>query len=316
MVSARFLLAAALATASAQEHVAAPHGGIDGRKVLGTLNSNEMAESVLQLTDAASSVGIGLEEHDQIAKLLDQTAQLVVTARTLVDNGGSREQGEELMKMANDMFRDVEDHIKKLDRVLNTEEGREEMMLRKKYEDHDLRKTRDDVDRQLDISRKMVEVEFIIKFPECVGEYLEWCLSKIKSDLAENEIPLSEIVVNQKRALSRESAGENYNKVVIITTLDGERVAGHNNDGMVYYPYKWNTAYGDLHKGPWNCVENSPADCCTMIMVSFPNEDMNGNQIECFFFHPLGSDMNPRDEERVIINNSTDGRVWEIPEMG
>eukprot|EP00581_Thalassiosira_minuscula_P010085 CAMPEP_0183703614 /NCGR_PEP_ID=MMETSP0737-20130205/1305_1 /TAXON_ID=385413 /ORGANISM="Thalassiosira miniscula, Strain CCMP1093" /LENGTH=43 /DNA_ID= /DNA_START= /DNA_END= /DNA_ORIENTATION= len=43
MVSARFLLAAALATASAQEHVAAPHGEVDGRKVLGTLNSNEMA---------------------------------------------------------------------------------------------------------------------------------------------------------------------------------------------------------------------------------------------------------------------------------
>lgn len=309
MVSARFLLSAFLATAYAQQS--------DDPRVLETVNSSELAETVLRMAPkpAGSSFGIGEAEHDKIAAVLDKTRELVEQARALVDVGGSAGQGEQMMVMANLMLGDVKEHIRRLNSVLAAEPNGEGF-LRKKYSDHDVQKAQEDEGRELDITRKVIEIERFIKFPECVGEYVASCMEKINTGLAEEGLGTAEIAVNTKRALTREAAGDNYNKVVIVTNLDGTRVAGHIGDGIVTYPYKWNSINGDLEKGPWNCNENTPSECCTMITTSVPNADIHGNNMECFFYHPLGSVDNPTRDDRVYINNSTDGRVWEIPEVG
>jgi len=254
-----------------------------------------------------------VRKHNKIASVLDKTRELVEQARALVDAGGSTDQGEQMMRMANNMLSDVKEHIRRLNNALTSPS--EQGFLRQKYSEHDVQKAKEDETRELDIARKVIEIEKIIKFPECVGEYVAACMVKINDGLQEQGLGEAEIAVHQKRALTREAALDNYYKVVIVTTLDGTRVAGHNGDGMVYYPYKWTTINGDMTKGPWNCFENTPSDCCSQITLGSPNADVYGNLIECFFYHPLGSDENPKRDDRVIINNSTDGRVWEIPEV-
>ena len=89
------------------------------------------------------------------------------------------------------------------------------------------------------------------------------------------------------------------------------------SDGIVKYPYLWNDSVsgqrvlGDA--GTWNCVGDSPEDCCEKIKQSTPNPDEKGNYVECHMFIPYGGIGKPRRSDRVFINLSPDGRVHEPP---
>jgi hypothetical protein len=122
-----------------------------------------------------------------------------------------------------------------------------------------------------------------------------------------------EIVVHEKRNVNQDG----YNKVVIVTNEDANRVTGRTGDGIVSYPFSWDDRVLGTRvlgvDGKWNCREMTPEDCCGNIKESSKNPDTRGNYIECHVFVPFGGVGNRRRNDRVFINLSPDGRVHEAP---
>ena len=151
-------------------------------------------------------------------------------------------------------------------------------------------------------------------FPECKERLIDDCIAILDSQLAELNLS-AEKVIHEKRNLNQ--AG--YNKVVIITNLEGTGVVGRYGDGKVHYEFPWDDA---TEEGPgrilnvdgmWDCHALDPAQCCALIQMSAPNQDTKGNLLECHIFVPFGGVGNPKTNERVFINLSPDGRVQEAP---
>ena len=122
-----------------------------------------------------------------------------------------------------------------------------------------------------------------------------------------------EVVVHEKRNINQDG----YNKVVIVSNENANRVTGRTGDGIVSYPFTWDDAVLGSRvlgvDGKWNCRDMSPTDCCENIKESSKNPDTKGNYIECHIFVPFGGVGNVRRNDRVFINLSPDGRVHEAP---
>lgn len=245
---------------------------------------------------------------------------MIDTAKLLLQSEPTRNQGREMMEQANDMFREVKEHIIARRKMKNRELDEEShdgmdssfrSLIRKKYSDHDLERAAEDEKRALDIARRLYET--MVTFPECVDQLFQDCLDIINSEIAGLGLSTIEVVVHEKRNLDQDG----YNKVVIITNELADRVKGKSDDGMVEYPWVWN----DMVTGPrtlgvagkWNCQFDTPEDCCAKVKQSAPNVDNRGKHIECHIFVPYGGVGNPRRNDRVFIVVSQDGRVHEPP---
>ena len=94
-------------------------------------------------------------------------------------------------------------------------------------------------------------------------------------------------------------------------------VVGVLGDGMVFYPWQWCTKdNGCIDVGPWDCDVGTPLsveECCNLIKVSAPAEDVNGNYIDCFVDPPVGSVSNPIDYGRVMIHVNNEDIVVHAP---
>ena len=75
------------------------------------------------------------------------------------------------------------------------------------------------------------------------------CLAFINSEMSGLGLATIEFVVHEKRNLSQEG----YNKVVIITNEQCDRVVGRAGDGIVSYPFMWDDKItGSKLLSPWN----------------------------------------------------------------
>jgi hypothetical protein len=136
------------------------------------------------------------------------------------------------------------------------------------------------------------------------------CLAFINSEISGLGLATIEFVVHEKRNLSQEG----YNKVVIITNEQCDRVVGRAGDGIVSYPFMWDDKItGSKLLSPWNCVNITPEQCCLNIKESVPNPDIKDNYIECHLFVPFGGIGNPKRTDRVFVTVSQDGRIHEAP---
>lgn len=298
------------------------------RLELGVVSSDQYAEAVLTVENpiATRPLGFGYHDHARITSILSTTKEMIDTARVLVQNERTLQEGKDMMERANAMFREVKEHIIQKNRqhkqreaatysvggvtVQDTNEEHREM-LRKKYFEHDLERAQEEDARALDVARKIYET--MVTFPECVEKLFEDCLAIINAEIAELGLATIEIVVHEKRNVSQEG----YNKVVIITNELADRVVGRTGDGLVNYPFLWyDTEFGQRTlgvDGKWNCHDFTPDQCCNSIKQSVPNPDTRGNYIECHIFVPFGGVGNPRRNDRVFIVLSPDGRVHEPP---
>lgn len=271
---------------------------------IATANSDDLVEAILAIQ--APKYGISAEAHDNCSRYLSTVMQMFDKADELIQDERTFTEGKYLMEEAKAKFLEVTNYIQD-ERVLFEETD----MLRKKYSDHDLDRAYLNDQRALDLERKIYET--MITFPECLGLIFQECLDAINSQIADIGLSTIEVVVHEKRNPDQEG----YNKVVIVTNELADRVVGRTGDGIVKYPYLWNDSVsgqrvlGDA--GTWNCVGDSPEDCCEKIKQSAPNPDEKGNYVECHMFIPYGGIGKPRRSDRVFINLSPDGRVHEPP---
>lgn len=277
-------------------------------------NSDEYAETVLETRDPPPSAafGIGARDHERISTALSTMKNMVDTARVLVQNERTYDEGRSMLQRAGDMFREVKEHIihqREAHDALQEEEKRD--LLRKRYSDHDVQKATEDEKRALDVARRIFET--MVTFPECVEKLFEECLAIINADLGRLGLSTIEVVVHEKRNINQDG----YNKVVIITNELADKVRGRSGDGIVNYPFTWNDAQIGPRTlgvdGKWNCHDVAPEECCNIIQQSVPGHDTRGNNVECHIFVPFGGVGNPRRNDRVFIKLSPDGRVHEPP---
>ncbi len=115
----------------------------------------------------------------------------------------------------------------------------------------------------------------------------------------------------------RELTDDSYYKVVLRTDIQGTRVMGLFDDGMVYYPWKWRVNGADVAVGPWNCKEAgiflSPSDCCSKIQNDVTQMDDAGHYLACFVEEPVGGPNNPERDDRAIVVTDSSGRVARAP---
>lgn len=165
------------------------------------------------------------------------------------------------------------------------------------------------------VARKMFSQT--IQFPECLHLYLEDCLETLEEQVTELQMDYDQVdkLIHSKRDPENDPG---YNKVVIITNLDGSLVTGKNHDGIVEYPWQWDEG-GEGGKrwlgvdGKWDCNQKTPEDCCVDIQDSVPKPDVRGYYIQCHIFVPYGGVGNKKRDDRIIIKLSPDGRVHEKP---
>lgn len=276
-------------------------------------NSDEFAESVLTLKAPKEPLGMSLSDHEKITSVLKSTMAMVDTARLLIQDENTFDEGQEMMEQANSMFREVKQHImeKKREKLLSQGGEDRALLRRNKYSGHDVQKVQEEDDRGLDVARSMYEM--MVTFPECVNQLISICINLIESELSDLGLSEVEIITN----LKRNETLPGYHKVVIVTNELADRVAGRAGDGMVEYPFRWNDAVlGPITlgvDGKWNCMLKTPDECCQRIKDSVDNPDVNGNEIDCHIFIPFGGLGNPRLNDRIIVNLSPDGRVHEAP---
>ena len=99
--------------------------------------------------------------------------------------------------------------------------------------------------------------------------------------------------------------------------MTSTKSVGILGDGMIFYPYDWCVAENLCYDiGPWDCDVGLPLTwegCCDMIKDSVPDPDVNGNKIDCYPSHPVGSLKNPIDYQRITIVVNSDGIVIRPP---
>mmetsp|Transcript_21007 Transcript_21007/g.45577 ORF Transcript_21007/g.45577 Transcript_21007/m.45577 type:complete len:343 (+) Transcript_21007:77-1105(+) len=298
---------------------------------IGLGNHDEYAQTVLTVQAPSfprTALGINEDDHEMVTSVLTSTRAMIDTARVLIMNEGTMEEGQEMMAQANSMFREVKDHLmmrqyekKQKEDAMAAEKEVLRDLLREKYSQQDVeeanvedvKKAQEDSKRGLDVARKMYET--MISFPECLEQFFEVCLKIINEELDSLGLSSVEVVVHEKRNADQEG----YNKVVIVTNELADRVAGKAGDGIVDYPFMWNDAkVGFVNlgvDGKWNCSNKTPYECCVHIRESAPGPDANGKYLECHIFVPFGGVGNDRRNDRIFINVSPDGRVHEAPQI-
>ncbi|KAL3775506.1 hypothetical protein ACHAWO_003038 [Cyclotella atomus] len=255
---------------------------------------------------------VNSDDHKRVTAILSETRDLIAQAKTLLEENGG-ENAHEMVNMATAKFREAKEHIRNK-RAVAAAPAEEKTNLRpeeRKEMEEEGTKIVDDVDRAMDVSRNMYET--FISFPECIGRLFEDCLELINADLTNLGMSTVEVVVHEKRNVNQDG----YNKVVIVTNEEANRVTGRTGDGIVSYPFSWDDRSLGTRilgvDGKWNCREMTPEDCCDSIKESTKNPDTRGNYLECHVFVPFGGVGNARRNDRVFINLSPDGRVHEAP---
>ena len=98
--------------------------------------------------------------------------------------------------------------------------------------------------------------------------FLVDCLNTINASLGDLGLASIETIVNEKRNINQEG----YNKVVIVTNFQADGVKGQAGDGIVSYPFLWVDPVNGPRSlgvdGKWNCVYNTPEECCQIIKDS------------------------------------------------
>ncbi|KAL3810842.1 hypothetical protein ACHAXA_007497 [Cyclostephanos tholiformis] len=302
-----FSLCAAILAAIMPRIVTARNGGekLEPRRLNIMIgNSDEYAETRVSLQAPSHPVGISHKDHAKIASILSTTKEMISTANSLIDNEKTSQEGTEMMKEANAMFREVTDHLAQRMLAGDTD------MVRRKYSEHDIQQAQEDEERAFDVARSVFEVA--ITFPECLEMFLQDCLDTINNQASAVGVATFEVIVHEKRNIDQPG----YNKVVIITNSMADRVMGRAGDGIVTYPFLWEDSNGWKSlgvDGKWNCATKTPEECCQDIKDSAPTPDMKGNYIECHIFVPFGGKDKPKRNDRVFVNVSPDGRVHEAP---
>lgn len=314
-------VAASLATYAPPSVVGAQHLSADDApprrlEIHGVGNSDEYAQTVLTAeVPHPGTFGIGMTTHDheRISRTLITMKSMMETSRILVQNQNTFAEGRDMLKRANDMFREVKNHIIRFREVAIKETGTEDTrdLMRRRYSDHDVKTAEENEEMAQDTARRIYET--VVKFPECVEKLFDDCLAIINADLGSLGLSTIEVVVHEKRNANQDG----YNKVVIITNELADKVVGKAGDGIVTYPFMWNDPLMGQRSlgvdGKFNCHNMAPEDCCNVIKQSNLGVDTRGKSIECHIFVPFGGVGNPRRNDRVFIQLSPDGRVHEPP---
>jgi len=292
------------------------------RLELEVVHSDDLAESVMTLEAPRTTYGIGEVDHARIVLMLNKTMEIVRKSRVLAKTTMNQEEGRRLMDIAEKMFKEVKEHIRKINDDLRRHAEQRGLLRRsidKNNKGESEKREEEDHDRAMDISHRVMEIETMVSFPQCVQHYINHCIAMINRELRRLGLSTVDMVVHEKRSELPDQEG--YNKVVIITNELADRVVGRDGDGKVTYPYLWNDKVfgnimlGDDGNGEWDCRDKSPNQCCTQVTDSVPNPDKRNNTIACHIFVPLGG-IRERRDDRVIINLSGDGRVHETPVLG
>jgi hypothetical protein len=288
-----FSLCAAILAAIMPRIVTARNGGekLEPRRLNIMIgNSDEYAETRVSLQAPRHPVGISHKDHAKIASILSTTKEMISTANSLIDNEKTFQEGTEMMKEANAMFREVTDHLAQRMLAGDTD------MVRRKYSEHDIQQAQEDEERAFDVARSVFEVVShlqrlftmlnlfmlisrcllftvvllifkAITFPECVEMFLQDCLDTINNQASAVGVATFEVIVHEKRNIDQPG----YNKVVIITNSMADRVMGRAGDGIVTYPFLWEDSNGWKSlgvDGKWNCATKTPEECCQDIKDS------------------------------------------------
>ena len=306
-------------------------------------SSDPYADASIVFARPHKTHGVGATDHARITSILSTTKEMMNTARELFKDPGTQVEANEMLAMATAMFGEVKDFMRGKHEQAQAATD-EERLLRAKYASHNIQEAKEDEERAIDITRSIYETvsvvgmhrilldpcrlirEFLsqshyffvtlfqfISFPECVEQFLSVCMGIINNDLTSLGLSTIEMVVHEKR----NSDQEGYNKVVIVTDKQAEKVMGSKSDGIVSYPFQWvepQTGPRTLGvDGKWACQNLSPEECCALITQSTPTPDINGNYLECHIFVPFGGKGNKKRNDRVFIKLSPDGRVHEAP---
>jgi hypothetical protein len=116
-------------------------------------NSDEYAESKVSLRALEHPVGINSQDHAKVTSILSTTKEMINTANALIEDEKTYQEGTEMMKEANAMFREATGHIAQ--RMLL---GDEDHMVRRKYSEHDIQQAKESEERALDVARNIFEV--------------------------------------------------------------------------------------------------------------------------------------------------------------
>jgi len=282
------------------------------------VKSDAYAETVVALqapNPKQPSLGISAPDNAKIAAILSKTEQIIKRAAELAESGTAQEEVNGVLALANAAFVEAKDHIHRINAALRDERrirktGLLRKMLEENISDHDVQEALENDERSLDLTRNMYQT--MINFPECMEKFFKDCLAIINSELSSLGLTTLEVIVYEKRR----PTDEGYNNVVIVTNELADRVLGQAGDGIVSYPYTWNSVEGSRTvgvDGKWNCLTFTPEQCCESIKASVPDPDVQGRSIDCHIFVPFGGVGNPRRNDRVIIKLSHDGRVHEAP---
>ena len=139
------IVIAAVVQASSQLYDESPR-----RLQIATLNSDEHAESFLNYVPPKQT--LATDTHAKLATALSTTTEMVNTAKILLQNEQTVDEGRVMMNKANYMFREVMDHAmaehekndNNNDVGLDLEAKRD--LLRKKYSDHDIHRVTEESD--------------------------------------------------------------------------------------------------------------------------------------------------------------------------
>lgn len=135
------IVIAAVVQASSQLYDESPR-----RLQIATLNSDEHAESFLNYVPPKQT--LATDTHAKLATALSTTTEMVNTAKMLLQNEQTVDEGRVMMNKANYMFREVMDHAmaehEKNEVGLDLEAKRD--LLRKKYSDHDIHRVTEESD--------------------------------------------------------------------------------------------------------------------------------------------------------------------------
>ena len=138
------IVIAAVVQASPQLYDESPR-----RLQIATLNSDEHAESILNYVPPKQT--LATDTHAKLATALSTTTEMVNTAKILLQNEQTVDEGRVIMNKANYMFREVMDHAmaeheKNDNNVVGLDLEAKRDLLRKKYSDHDIHRVTEESD--------------------------------------------------------------------------------------------------------------------------------------------------------------------------
>lgn len=268
---------------------------------------NEGASDKLQRRLEIDVGGVG--DSSRHVLIIQADEETLAKARSLLQEELSLEEGLAGLKNANLLLRkeDATDQDKRRALELATEVAR---LLVKKASVQ----KRGNSGKRVSIA-ELDEETGTTSFPACEDMPIPVCEQIIRKGLRELGLPWKRFRLEKRP--KRDEGDEGFNKVVILTDLLAEFVAEDPT-----YPYEWHGTEGSRAIGPWNCVGLTPEACCDLIKQDVQDPDATRTDedggplfVECEITVPVGGEGNV-DPKRIIVQESPDGRVHEIPVTG